>query len=158
MTTQRSTTIKAWFTRRVLFAFLLAIGGTHAVFAQATPTPEQATKAFYEWYLKELAADKDPISDELPALREHVSAQLIKQIERKRRSPDGMEVDYFLQAQDYLDDWLTRVVVKQSQTNRITAKVDTTLGEKPDDIRRLRITLVRESGAWKIRDVQAVSP
>jgi hypothetical protein len=113
--------------------------------------------ALYEWYLKELAADKDPVGDERAALSEHVSARLLQQIERKRRSPDGMEADYFIQAQDYLDDWLGQVTVKAGKINKSTAKVDATLGEKPDDMRTLRVTLVFESGVWKISHVQAAT-
>ena len=146
------------FIGRLLITCLLAIGVAQAAWAQAAATPEQCTKAFYEWYLTQLAADKDPVSDDSAALKERVAAPLLQLIERKRRSPEGMDADYFIQAQDYLDEWLGQVSVKPRAISKTTAKVDATLGEKPDSLRRLRVTLVRESGTWKISRVQAATP
>jgi len=146
------------FIGRLLITCLLAIGSAHAASAQQVATPEQCTKVFYEWYLAQLAADKDPVSDDSPALKDRVATPLLRLIERKRRSPDGMDADYFIQAQDYLDDWLVQVSVKPRTISKTTAKVDATLGEKPDTSRKLRVTLIRESGTWKISRVQAATP
>jgi hypothetical protein len=62
--------------------------------------------AFYKWYLHALAADKEPLEDDRAELARYVSLPLLREIDRRIHSDEGMDADYFIQAQDVLPDWL----------------------------------------------------
>jgi hypothetical protein len=115
--------------------------------------PDIAAQEFYEWYLRLLVESKDPMHDEAAVLSKYVSGTLVKEIERKIHSPDGMESDYFIRAQDYLDDWPSNVSVAAPHVNGATATVTVGLGAAKPSAYRLTVTLVKEKGTWKIRKV-----
>jgi hypothetical protein len=64
-----------------------------------------------------------------------------------------LEADYFIQAQDYADDWLGHVAVKAVKLGAVSTTVAVDLGVDPATLRRLAVTLVREGGTWKISKV-----
>jgi Protein of unknown function (DUF3828) len=143
----------------IIFLFVL-LGCTEAVAGQeaaiATSKPDVAAATFYKWYLNELAQNHDPLSGGTKCLAPYVSASLLRQITRMMHSPDGMEADYFIQAQDYLDGWLHHVSTSDTKVQAGVATTIVTLGEKPEEQYRLFVTLVREAGVWKIRRVKRV--
>jgi hypothetical protein len=96
--------------------------------AAAVPAPEVAVRAFYSWYLAQLVANKDPWHSDRATLRRHVSPELLGEIQRKMESADGLEADYFIQAQDYDDDWPNHVAATLVLTQGKTAKVNLALG------------------------------
>ena len=109
---------------------------------------------FYGWYLDSLATDIDPLTDRRKQLATYVAKDLLAEIDRQSRSPDGMSEDYFLKAQDYLDDWQS-IRVSSKPTRRGTSKVViVTLGAHPESRRSLEVTMIRENAAWKIRTVR----
>ena len=128
----------------------------------ATPTKAQSARetvsAFYESYLKALADNRDPFAQEKPFIKHFVASSLIAEIDRRMKSPDGMEADYFIQAQDYLDDWKGHISVREHEkTAKLTPLVQVlvvTLGAKETSSYRLRVTVKKEAGIWKISNVQ----
>lgn len=108
---------------------------------------------FYAWYLAALQRNGDPLSDDRSALAQRVSARLLREIQRRLDSPDGMEADYFLQAQDYDDQWIGHVRVGAIKTGARQARAMVDLGSHPETRHRLQLSLVREDGLWKISQV-----
>lgn len=115
---------------------------------------EVVATEFYGWYLESLAADSEPLTTGRKQLATYVAKDLLREIDRQRRSPDGIPEDYFLKAQDYLDEWKS-IRVSSKPTRRGTSIVVTvTLGADPESRRSLKLTMIQESAAWKIRTVR----
>jgi hypothetical protein len=139
----------------VFLSCSVAVAGQTAILVTAKPDVAAAT--FYKWYLSELAQNHDPLSGDKKSLVPYVSASLLRQITRMMHSPDGMEADYFIQAQDYLDGWLQHVSTSDTRRQAGVATTIVTLGEKPEDQHRLSVTLLKEAGVWKIVRVKRLS-
>ena len=154
--------------RGVVIALCIGLVGLHARAAEpataiasaasaAVRSPEQVVHDFYAWYLGQLAKDQDPLTLKSPQLADFVSAALLAEIDRKVKSADGLDADYFLKTQDYLDGWLANVAVGPAKVAGASATAMVTLGAPGgarDEIWKLRVTLT--SGAdkrWKIRSV-----
>jgi len=116
-------------------------------------TPAHVVAAFYHWYLAQMAADTDPWEHDLDGLSAFVAPGLIEDIQRQRTSPGGLDEDYFIKSQDYLDSWTTQIVTKPISAGGRFAVVNVTLGKAPDDHLKLRVTLVAAGKAWKILKV-----
>lgn len=147
------------FARTILMVFLLGVmGGSVAVLGQdasaATAKPDAAAAAFYKWYLNELDEHRDPSSGDQKALVPYVTTSLLHEIKRTMESPDGLDADYFIQAQDYLDDWVQHVSTSDTKLQPGFTTTIVTLGDSPKAPYRLLVTLQKESGMWKIRRVK----
>ncbi len=116
--------------------------------------PAEFVRDFYHWYLKALAQNKDPVSQDQPTLRRFVSAGLLAEIDRRMKSPDGMAADYFIQAQDYLDEWLEEITATPVDANGRAATVAVSLGAKTGKGYHLRVTVERFADAWRLTRVE----
>src|SRR5580704_8317338 len=147
------------FARTVSIVFMLAfLGGSKAVLGQeattATVKPDVAASVFYNWYLNELDEHRDPLSGDQKTLVPYVTASLLHEITRTMESPGGIDADYFIQAQDYLDDWVQHISTSDTRLQPGFATTIVTLGGRPKAQYRLSVTLQKESGVWKIRRVK----
>ncbi|HXC96737.1 MAG TPA: DUF3828 domain-containing protein [Edaphobacter sp.] len=145
------------FVRLISIGFLfLALGGAKLLVADPAPAAKPGVVAaeFYKWYLHELEQNHDPISKNERSLSPYVSASLLRELKRMMQSPNGIGADYFLQAQDYLDDWPTHISVGDTKIQSGIATTVVTLGESPANPYRLAVTLQQEGGSWKIRRVK----
>jgi len=115
--------------------------------------PEVVTTKFYKWYLRSIAQNHDPLTDDKAGLAAYVSTTLIHEIESKQNSAEGLDQDYFIQAQDYLDDWESNVSAKSQPINGATDEVVVTLGASKDSTYLLGVTLIQENKTWKIRKI-----
>ena len=141
-----------------LLLTFLAFAVPVRTFAQApspaiVQAPEAAVQAFYHNYLKLLVANKEPRTDDPTTYKAYVSKPLAREIERKIKGPDGLEADYFIQAQDYLDGWESNVAVSPARIDASQARTTVTLTAATGAPYRLAVTLIREDGAWRIRKV-----
>lgn len=130
---------------------------TQSVLAETSLAPDAFVSEFYGWYLHSLAADHDPFRDDRTKLSKYVSKALIKEIERRMNSANGLDADYFIQAQDYLDDWENNISVAMPKINGNTASVVVTLGATKDSRHRLALILMKEDRVWKIRKIRAIN-
>lgn len=137
----------------LILSFLLPMGQASRA-AETIRQPEVVVGEFYKWYLEELAANRNPLTDNRKSLSNYVATSLLQQIEHKMNSKDGMESDYFIQAQDYLDDWITSIAVATPTVNGGVAKTKVTLGATDQSRSELDVTLRREKLGWKITQVQ----
>lgn len=142
----------------VVLALLLICWSQLFIAVQAvaanSSSAEQTTSAFYKWYLHSLATGREPLSDDRKTVLKYVAPSLVREIEEKMRSDDGLEEDYFIKAQDYLDEWAPNVIVNKAVVRDGTALVALKLGTNGESVRRFSVTLISEGGTWKIQRVE----
>jgi hypothetical protein len=141
-----------------LLVALFAPGFTTAQVATAKVEsgPELVAVTFYKWYLGQLVQNKDPLHDAVTEMKHQVATPLLREIEKKINSADGMEADYFIAAQDYLDDWPTHVSATIRDRKDAVATLQVQLGVSTQKPYRLRVDLIKEKGDWKIRKVSRI--
>jgi hypothetical protein len=147
---------------RLLLSICLAISIAPQAYsaepkAATNEAPDVVAREFYAWYLNELSKNQDPISDSASTMKKYVSSKTLKKIHQMINSPSGMESDYFLKTQDYLDEWLA---APKSQIKRISngnAEVIITLGGGTKSSHQISAAMLTEGGYWKIGKVTAPS-
>ena len=119
----------------------------------STSTPEESIRSFYKWYVTALIANRDPMKQ--PAeMKRFATDRLLKEIEKKRKSADGLGSDYFLDAQDFDDQWAKKISVSNVDIQGAKATAHVLLDASPEMRRKLAVQLVNEAGSWKIDRVQ----
>jgi hypothetical protein len=132
----------------------LSFFGTHAA---AQSTPEESAKSFYKWYLTEIAASRDPIRDSKQKMLGKISTRLGRWI--YSRSYDEYGADYFIDAQDFDENWAKYVTATRVSWHGKKAVVKVKLSVPKGTswgfgTRFLTIGLVLESTpVWKIDSV-----
>jgi hypothetical protein len=122
--------------------------------SQSQP-PEQAALHFYRWYMQSLAISQDPLRQSPEQMSAYVDRKLMNELKR-RMSRKGLHADYFLQAQDYMEDWTTDIKVVRFPVRDNLASVVVILGGRPETKRMLALTLTKADGDWKICMVRLV--
>lgn len=116
--------------------------------------PEVIVTSFYKWYLHILNKNGDPFKEGKKTLKSYVTARRIAAIEKEMKSPDGLDHDYFLQAQDWADEWENDITATKTAAGKTTASVRVILGAKSKSKHQLMIRLSRENDKWKISEVK----
>jgi hypothetical protein len=132
---------------------LAATSGAADSTKASTATPEKAIRGFYQWYVTALVANRDPMKQRAE-MKRFATERLLKEIDKMKKGPDGLNGDYFLDAQDFDDQWAKKIVVSnvKIQGTKATAHV---LLDGPEGMRKkLVVQLVNDAGAWKIDKVQ----
>ena len=128
-------------------------------FAQAVTATPQAPDAmireFYQWYVHALNQNKDPLTKARTTMRKYVTARLIGSIDRMAKGPDGLDGDYFIDAQDWDKDWEKNIAVSNVVVKNTIATATVTLSGS-EMTRHLQLTLKQEAGAWKIDRVKGL--
>jgi hypothetical protein len=119
----------------------------------------ETVATFYEAYLQALAQNRDPFTQDKAFVKRYVAASLIEEIDKQIKSPDGLEADYFLQTQDFMDEWKGHISVSEAAgvVKAGVAVTVVTLGTKATAEYRLKVTLKKETEVWKISHVQRLS-
>jgi hypothetical protein len=125
-----------------------------AALAKGQP-PEQAALQFYRWYMQSLAISQDPLRQSPVQMSAYVEKGLVNELKR-RMSRTGLHADYFIQAQDFMEDWTTDIRAVRPTVQGNVASVVIILGATPETKRILALTLTREEGDWKICMVRLV--
>lgn len=115
--------------------------------------PEHVVRDFYAWYVQAVTAQKDPFAGNRAPLKRYATDRLIRNIDKMRKGPDGVDGDYFLDAQDFDREWAKNITVSNLDIKGSTATVDVQLKGRNVGTRNLRVTLVDEHG-WKVDKVQ----
>lgn len=122
--------------------------------AQTSLTPEATVHSFYEWYVRTLNQNDEPIEKHPKEISKFVTRRLINSINRVLKSPDGLDADFFLSAQDWDKDWEKNISVSKAVIRGPQATVSVTLKGGPGfGNHRLRLGLRKEDGVWKIDSV-----
>lgn len=140
--------------RALLFLALLLGASAAMVRAQSDAAPDQVIRDFYKWYVGQLVAERDPFTDGRTELKRFASERLLRQIDKARKSEDGVGSDPFLEAQDFDKDWAKNITVATPTVNgdKATANVDLKGAEM--GTQKLKVSLVQEKGSWKVDKVE----
>ena len=138
-----------------VFTLAIALGFSSLAQAAEPPAanPSDNIRSFYRWYVGELIANRDPLANH-SQLKRFVTERLVKEIDRMRKGPDGLDGDYFVDAQDFDDLWAKNITVSDVKISGAKATAEVLLAGKPDMRRRLQVSLVNEGGVWKVDKVK----
>jgi Protein of unknown function (DUF3828) len=147
--------------KRTVLLVVVAIAATFCRATQAaepakslSSNPAETIRGFYHWYVTELIANRDPMSNRTE-LKHFATARLLNELGKMKRGPEGLNGDYFVDAQDFDNQWAKKISVSNVQINDKNASAEVMLkGATADMNRRLKVNLVLESGTWKVDKVQ----
>ena len=115
----------------------------------ADSNPSDSLRSFYRWYVTELVANRNPLENR-KELKRFATERLLKEIDRMKKGPDGLDGDYFVDAQDFDALWAKNITVSDVKITGTKATADVLLAGKGDMRRRLQVSLVRGGGIWKV--------
>ena len=128
--------------------------GQDAFAAELQPSsPENTTRNFYKFYIDSLKQQVIPIKQKRHAIEKYVTARLLRQIDKEMAGPEGIRSDYFIDAQDYDDEWGDRITVNTLSENNNMVILAVILNGKQIPNHRLQVTLKRVGKIWKIDKV-----
>ena len=126
--------------------------GTSAA-ARASQGPEEVVRGFYAWYLGRFNRDDwSPLKRRAEALR-YLSPELHREAPRMMRTGGA---DIFICAQDWLPSWASDLKVAPARVRGAAATTTVTLpvrgveGAGDGEDIRIKLSLRRTAGAWKI--------
>lgn len=150
-----STTVMS--TRRLPLLALLLL--TLACARTVAATPDETASRFYRWYLSELNADRDPFAGKgRDTLKRYVTSHLLRAIDRKRNSADGLDADPFLSVQDWSKEWATTLLATREIGGGPVASVTIIMQSSDMGNLRLRLRMKKKNGEWQIDSVVALKP
>jgi Protein of unknown function (DUF3828) len=121
--------------------------------AEPNAKPEESIRSFYHWYVTALIANREPLNERAEMSR-FATERLLKEIDRKLKSADGLGSDYFIDAQDFDNLWAKNITVSDVKVSGKNATAEVRLVGKGEMRRRLKVWLVSDGGSWKIDKVQ----
>lgn len=133
---------------------VVAIAGVGAVrAAEPAATPEDSIRNFYRWYVTNLVANRDPMKQR-GELKRYATERLLKEIDKMEKGPDGLDGDYFVDAQDFDPLWAKRISISDVQTRGDKSKAHVLLDGSKGMQKKLLVHLVKDGGTWKVDKVQ----
>lgn len=78
--------------------------------AEGNATPEDCIRNFYRWYVNNLVANRDPMKQR-QEIRRYATERLLKEIDKMEKGPNGLDGDYFVDAQDFDPLWAKRIEI-----------------------------------------------
>jgi len=141
--------MKTKFLNLTLCSILLFIcfGFSAVPNALAQSSPEAVIKAFYNGYIRAIGKGTDPLG-KTSTLKKYLTARLIKE-QTAFEAREG--ADYFVQSQEWGDNWENNFTVSKLVIKGAAATAIVTF---PEGYPRVKLTLRKEAGAWKIDRVQ----
>ncbi len=134
---------------------VLACAMSVPVSASTDTAPEEVVQQFYRWYLHTLNANKQPIKQQA-TLHKWVTRATIAALNKAERAGE-LDADWFLDAQDFNSEWERNINTSKATIRANTATLLLTLkGE--NWTHKLKITLKREDGGWKISNALSANP
>lgn len=120
----------------------------------AGDAPGDDVREFYAWYVNTLNESKDVLGTKRDELRKFVTGRLLREIEGMKKGPDGLNGDYFLDAQDWDSEWGKNVTIDKVTVNDASGTVDVTLTGPKVGVRKLKVTVLKKKLRWKIDRVE----
>ena len=119
-----------------------------------TAGPERTIHEFYSWYVRTVVSGSDPLTKQRTELKRFATDRLIREIDGMRKGPDGLDGDYFLDAQDFDKAWAKNITIAAPVITGTKATTDVELKGPEVGSKKLRVTLAQENGAWKVDKVE----
>jgi hypothetical protein len=120
---------------------------------RAAATPEDCIRNFYRWYVTNLVANRDPMKQRTE-IRRYATERLLKEIGKMEKGPNGLDGDYFVDAQDFDPAWAKNISISdvKMQGDKSTALVLLNGGKGMR--KKLFVRLALENGSWKVDKVE----
>src|SRR4051795_10224169 len=84
--------------------------------AESAATPEDCIRNFYHWYVTNLVANRDPMKQRTE-LRRYATERLLKELGKMKMGPEGLDGDYFTDAQDFDPLWAKNIAISEVKTS-----------------------------------------
>ena len=139
--------------RIALLLSLIVLAVPVARCAETNATPEDCIRNFYHWYVTNLVANHDPMKQR-KELRQYATERLLKEIDKMVKGPDGLDGDYFTDAQDFDPLWAKNISISNVQTKDDKSSASVLLNGSKGMQKKLVVHLVKEGGTWKVDKVQ----
>lgn len=137
--------------KKIILAILLL--PTLASAAQKLPPEVSAALHFNKWYISQIIIGKEPLKN-YEALRPYVTRETISKLKAMDKlDPDEYDVpdvDMFIKAQGYEDDW-DIVSARALDYDAACMQVYISFGKKRDHT--VIDCMVKEDGVWKVESV-----
>jgi hypothetical protein len=105
-------------------------------------------------FARALNQNQDPIEKNQAELSKLVTQRLIRSISRALKRPDGIDADFFIDAQDWDEAWEKNISTSEATIQGERAIVKVTLKGGPSfGDKTLKVGLRKEAGAWKIDSI-----
>src|SRR2546423_11368603 len=121
--------------------------------AETAATPEDCIRNFYRWYVTNLVANRDPMKQR-KEIRQYATERLLREIDKMVKGPDGLDGDYFVDAQDFDPLWAKNISISNLQTHGDKSSAHVLLNGAKGMQKKLLVHLVKEGGTWKVDKVQ----
>jgi hypothetical protein len=133
-------------------AALLASGQVRA--AEAAATPEDCIRNFYRWYVTNLVGNRDPLKQR-KEIRQYATERLLREIDKMAKGPDGLDGDYFVDAQDFDPLWAKNIAISDVKTVADKSSAHVLLNGSKGMQKKLLVRLAKDAASWKVDKVQA---
>lgn len=137
--------------RLALLTSTILVMGLSVAAQTGEKSPGAVIKNFYQWYIRAIDAGTDPFVKGRKTLLKYVTPRLVKQIERAEAN--GEDVDVFTYTQEFDASWADKATVTNVRLKGAMATAIVTF-DATTNYPRVSVTLVKESGAWKIDKVK----
>ena len=121
--------------------------------AEPAATPEDCIRNFYRWYVTNLVANRDPMKQRTE-IRRYATERLLKEIDKMVKGPDGLDGDYFVDAQDFDPLWAKNISISDVQVHGDKSSAHVVLNGSKGMRKKLMVHLVKEAGTWKVDKVR----
>ena len=139
--------------RIALLLSLFVLAAPMARSAETNATPEDCIRNFYRLYVTNLVANHDPMKQR-KELRQYATERLLKEIDKMVKGPDGLDGDYFTDAQDFDPLWAKNISISNVQTKGDKSSAHVLLNGAKGMRKNLIVHLVKDGGTWKVDKVQ----
>jgi len=141
-----------------VFTLVVAVGFSAAgnaaqPSAASGANPSDSIRNFHRWYVSELVANRNPMENR-KELKRFSTERLLKEIDRMKKGPDGLDGDYFVDAQNFDELWAKNISVSDMKVSGTKANAEVLLAGKGDMRRRLQVSLVKDGDLWKVDKVK----
>ena len=140
--------------KQVVALILVALAAATGRAAEPTgATPEDCIRGFYRWYVTNLVANHDPMKQR-KEMRRYATQRLLKEIDKMVKGPDGLDGDYFTDAQDFDPLWAKNISISGVKTSGEKSSAHVVLDGAQGMRKKLVVDLVKEGGTWKVDKVR----
>jgi hypothetical protein len=122
--------------------------------AEPAATPEDCIRNFYRWYVANLVANRDQMKQRTE-IRRYATERLLKEIDKMMKEPNGLDGDYFVDAQDFEPLWAKNISISDVQVHGDKSDARVLLHGSRGMRKKLMVHLVKEAGTWKVDKVRS---
>jgi Protein of unknown function (DUF3828) len=138
--------------KRIVALLVVAAAVVTSRAAEPATTPEDCIRGFYRWYVTNLVTNRDPMKQR-KEMRRYATERLLKEIGKMKTGPDGLDGDYFVDAQDFDPLWAKNISISGVRTAGNKSHARVVLDGAKGMRKELVVDLVKEEGTWKVDKV-----